>query len=62
MAGPEFDDLEGLILVMDKVLHGRRTAGACCHDCLFDVLKKMGFGPSKAGPDVWMRPREDNSC
>ena len=22
----------------------------------------MGFTPSKADPDVWMRPAEDNSC
>ena len=28
VAGPEFDGLEGHILVMDKILHGTRTAGA----------------------------------
>ena len=28
----------------------------------FDVLKKMGFNPSKADPDVYMRPAEDKSC
>ena len=62
VAGPELDDLEGHILVMDKALYGTRTAGASWHDCLFDVLKKIGFNPSKALPDVLMRPAEDNSC
>ena len=62
IAGPEFDDLEGHILVMDKALYGTTRAEACWHDHLFDVLKKMGFNPSKGDPDVWMRPPEDNSC
>ena len=29
VAGHEFDDLKGHILVMDKALYGTRTAGAC---------------------------------
>ena len=44
---------------MDRALYGTRTAGACWHDHLFDVLKKKGFNPDA---DVWMRPAEDNSC
>ena len=56
IAGPEFDDLKGHILVMDKALYGTRAAGACWHDHLLDVLKKMGFTPSTADPDVCMRP------
>ena len=47
---------------MDKALCGTRTAGACWHDNRFDVLKRMGFTPFNADPDVWMRPAEDNSC
>ena len=49
VAGPDFDDLECHILVMDKALYGERMAGSCWHDHLFDVLKKT---PSKADPDV----------
>ena len=54
IAGYEFDDLEGHILIMDKALYGTRTAGAW-HDCLFNILKQMGLNHSKAGQDVWMR-------
>ena len=62
VAGPKFDDLEGHILVMDKTLYGTRRAGACWYNCLFDVLKKKGFKPSKADPGIRMRLAEDNSC
>ena len=61
-SSPEFNELGGYILVIDKALYRTRTPGACWRDCLFHVLKKMGFTPSKADPDVWMRPAEDNSC
>ena len=60
--GPEFDTLEGHILIMDKALYGTRTAGACWHHHLFDVLNKMGLKICKPDPNVWMRPAEDNSC
>ena len=35
VAGPEFNDLEEHILVMDRALSGTRTAGAHWHDHLF---------------------------
>ena len=47
---------------MGRALYETRAAGACWHDHLFDVLKKIGLDPSKAEPDVWRRPAEDNSC
>ena len=39
VVGPEFDDLEGHILVMYKALDETRIAGACWHDTCFDVSK-----------------------
>ena len=60
--GPEFDELDGHILVMYKALYGTWTAGACWHDRLFDVLRDMNFVPSKADADDWMRPATDESC
>ena len=43
IAGPEFDDLEGHILVMDKALYGTRTGGACWHDHLLLEAPKSLF-------------------
>jgi hypothetical protein len=60
VAGPEFGDLEGHLLVIIKALYGLRSSGARWHDRLFDALSEMGFTPSKADPDIWMRARGDH--
>ena len=56
MAGPEFKELQGHLLIMVKALYGTGSGGARWHDRLFDILQEMKFKPSKADPDVWMRP------
>ena len=56
MAGPEFKELQGHLLIMVKALYGTRSGGARWHDRLFDILQELKFKPSKADPDVWMRP------
>jgi hypothetical protein len=55
IAGPEFGPLEGHIMIIVKALYGLRTSGARWHDRFADVLRDMGFVPSKAEPDIWMR-------
>ena len=47
-------------LVMHKALCGTRSGGACWHDKLFDILHQMGFKPSKADPDIWMKSSKDD--
>ena len=56
IAGPEFKELQGHLLIMIKALYGTRSGGARWHDRLFDILQELKFKPSKADPDVWMRP------
>ena len=55
IAGPEFGDLEGHILVIYKALYGLRSSGARWHDKFADCLRELGFHPCKAEPDIWMR-------
>ena len=62
MAGPEFKELQGHLLIMVKALYGTRSGGARWHDRLFDILQEMKFKPSKADPDVWMRPEPGGTC
>ena len=38
VGGPEFEELQGHVLVMYKALYGTRSGGACWHDNLFDIL------------------------
>ena len=55
IAGPEFGDLQGCLLVIVKALYGLRTSGARWHEFFADTLSDMGFYPCKADPDVWMK-------
>ena len=62
IAGPEFKELQGHLLIMIKALYGTRSRGARWHDRLFDILQELRFKPSKADPDVWMRPEPGGTC
>jgi hypothetical protein len=55
VGGPEFGSLEGHSLVIDCALNGLRSSGLCWRKRFLDVLRSMGFTPSKAEADIWMR-------
>ena len=61
VGGPDFEELQGHVLVMYKALYGTRSGGACWHDKFFDILHDMGFKPSKADPDIWVKSSKDGS-
>jgi Reverse transcriptase (RNA-dependent DNA polymerase) len=54
-AGPEFGPRAGHLMIVRKSLYGLCTSGKSWHDLLFDTLKDMGFKPTLADPDIWMR-------
>jgi hypothetical protein len=54
-AGPEFGDREGHLLIIHKALYGLRSSGKEFGDLLASCLKQLGFFPSKAEPEVFMR-------
>lgn len=58
--GPEFGHLAGKTVFVRKALYG--LAGSCAqfHQHLSHHLFTMGFVPSKADSDVWMRDRGDH--
>ena len=62
IVGPEFKELQVHLLIMIKTLHGTRNGGARWHDRLSDILQELKFKPSKADPDVWMRPEPGGTC
>jgi Reverse transcriptase (RNA-dependent DNA polymerase) len=57
VGGKEFGcvGLEGHTLVIVKALYGLKSSGARWWEVLADVLLQMGFKPSKADRDIWMR-------
>ena len=52
---PEFDSQAGNIFIITKALYGLKSSGAAFCSFLAEHLHDIGFTPSKADPDVWMR-------
>jgi Reverse transcriptase (RNA-dependent DNA polymerase) len=47
-------------MIIRKAQYGLKSSGKCWHDKLHDVLKDLGFFPSKAEEDIWMRDKGDH--
>ena len=60
IAGPEFGDREGHVLIISKALYGLHSSGLRWSERLADVLRAMKFFPSKAEKDIWMRDKGDH--
>ena len=55
-AGPELRLEEGSIMVIKISIYGLKSSGAEFRDKLLILLHNIGYTPSKADPDLWMRP------
>jgi Reverse transcriptase (RNA-dependent DNA polymerase) len=59
VAGPEFGEREGHIVVISKALYGLQSSGARWHDRFADYIRELRFFPFKAEPDIWMRKKHN---
>ena len=55
-AGPEFGSERGQPMIIKKALYGLKSSGAAFRAHLVETLHNIGFTPTKADPDVWIRP------
>ena len=56
-AGPEFGtELCGKTILVVRALYGFKSSGTAFQSFLDETLYNMGYQPSQADPDVWMRP------
>jgi Reverse transcriptase (RNA-dependent DNA polymerase) len=55
IAGSEFGDQKGHVLVINKALYGLQTLGKCWHEQLANCLRDLGFQPCVAESDIWLR-------
>ena len=62
IAGPEFEELQGSILIFNKALYGLKSSGKRWAERFHDIIKDMGFTPSKADPCIWMRDNQKLKC
>ena len=59
IAGPEFGSDAGKIMLITKALYGLKSSGAAFRALLSEVIWDLGYRPSRADPDVYMRPAEN---
>ena len=55
VAGPEFQELEGYILIFLKALDGLKSSGKRWAEVIHSILREMKFLPSKADPCICLR-------
>ena len=55
-AGPEFGkEVEGRLVLIHKAIYGLISSSGIFHEVLSDTLRQMGWSPSYADPNVWIK-------
>ena len=54
--GPEFGSEKGKNMMLVRALYGLKSSGATLRAFLAEKLYDLGYRPSMADPDVWLRP------
>ena len=62
VAGPEFQELEGYILIFLKALYGLKSSGKRWAEVIHGILRDMKVLPSKADPCIWLRKAPNLRC
>ena len=60
VAGPEFEELQGHILVIHKALYGLKSSGLRWSQTIHNIMLQLRFKPCKADPCVWLREVKDS--
>ena len=55
VAGPEFGSRQGTVIKVVRALYGLKSSGASMRAMFNDSIQNMGFKPSIADPDVYLR-------
>ena len=62
VAGPEFQEPEGYILIFLKALYGLISSGKTWAEVICGKLRGMKFTPSRADPCIWLRKALNLRC
>ena len=62
VAGPEFQELEGYILLFLKALYGLKSSGKRWAEVIHGILRDMKVLPSKADPCSWLTKAPNLTC
>ena len=62
VASPEFQELEGYILIFLKALYGLKSSGKLWTEVIHGILRDLKVLPSKADPCIWLRKAPNLRC
>ena len=57
-AGPEFGDRQGCKIEIQRAMYGLAGSSRAFADFLSDTISRLGFKPSRADPDLWIKKSE----
>ena len=60
VAGPKFTGLKGRPLIVRRGIYGLRSSATRFHEHLAETVRKLGFRPSKADADLYIRECGDH--
>ena len=55
IAGKEFGSEAGNVMIISRALYGLKSSGAAWRAKLAETLRGIGYFPSEADPDVWLK-------
>ena len=55
VAGSEFGSEKGLVMEIARALYGLKSSGAAGRSTLAQSMEQLGYSPTKADPDVWIK-------
>ena len=61
IAGPEFGEKEGSLVIIKKALYGLATSARQWSLTLGEAIAEMGFQPTRADPDLWIKLDQENN-
>ena len=56
IAGPELGSDQGKIMIVQRALYGLKSSGAAFRSFFVEIMHDMGYKPSRADQDLWLRP------
>ena len=56
----DYGKLKGKWLIISKALYGLKTSAARWADAIAEILRQIGFSPSYADTEIWMRDKGDH--
>ena len=62
VAGPEFGSDKGSVMIIARALYGLKSSGVAWRSTLAQTMEMLGYRPTQADPDVWIKRASKEDC